>query len=318
MIYIILILILFASELLYFRIAKRYNIVDKPNSRSSHTTVTIRGGGIVYWLAAVLYVAFNYSTHCLWFLGAITLIALVSLWDDVSGLSQKFRFSFQLLTISLIFYFTNVFDLYPWWLIIISYIFVIGIVNAYNFMDGINGITGLFSIAVLLSLLYVNNNIIHFIDNDFIYYPMLASVVFLFFNFRKKAKCFAGDIGSMSIAFWIVTLLTLLVTKTNSTIWIGFIFVYGIDSVLTIFHRIYLKQNILEPHRLHFYQILANEKGISHLYVSAIYFVAQLICSALIIFIYPIIGWWIVFIIFVVLSSVYLLKFKWMKTVKLG
>lgn len=280
MIYILIIVLLFVAELLYFRIADKYNIIDKPNERSSHTQITLRGGGIIFWIAAVLYTVFNPSAMSAWFLVGITWIAVVSFWDDVNGLGQKIRLLFHLLAMTCAFYLADVFGVYPWWAIVIGYIVFIGIVNAYNFMDGINGITGLYTLAVLLPMLYVNHYVQPFVNIDFILYPILASLVFLFFNFRKRAKCFAGDIGSLSIAFWVVTLLLLLIIKTHNLIWIGFLIVYGVDAVFTILHRIYLKQDIMEAHRLHFYQILANERKIPHRVVSLVYFAVQLICSA--------------------------------------
>lgn len=312
MIYIIIIVLLFAAEFIYFRIADKYNIIDKPNERSSHIQITLRGGGVIFWIAAVLYTAFNPSEMSLWFLLGITLMAAVSFWDDVKGLGQKVRLLFHLLAVSCAFYLSNVFGLYPWWTIVIAYIVFIGIVNVYNFMDGINGITGLYTIAVLLPMIWVNYYVQPFVDIDFLYYPFLASVVFLFFNFRKRAICFAGDVGSVSVAFWMVTLLLLLMIETQNLIWIGFLLVYGVDAVCTILHRIYLKQDIMEAHRLHFYQILANERKIPHSVVATIYFIVQLICSALIIALYPMMGWWILVILSIVLILVYLLKFKWM------
>jgi UDP-N-acetylmuramyl pentapeptide phosphotransferase/UDP-N-acetylglucosamine-1-phosphate transferase len=314
MIYFIVIVLLFAAELFYFRIADRYNIIDKPNERSSHTQVTLRGGGIIYWVAALLYVLFNPSEAGWWFLAGITLMAGVSFRDDVKGLGQGIRLLFHLMAMTCVFYFTNFFGLYPWWAVVIGYILFIGIVNAYNFMDGINGITGLYTLAVLLPMIYVNSYIQPFTENDFLIFPLLASVVFLFFNFRKQAKCFAGDVGSVSIAFWIVSLLLLLIIKTQNLIWIGFLLVYGVDTVCTILHRIYLKQNIMEAHRLHFYQILANEKGMQHRVVSLIYFMVQLVCSFLIITLYPIVGWWVFVILTVTLIAIYGMKFRLMKT----
>jgi UDP-N-acetylmuramyl pentapeptide phosphotransferase/UDP-N-acetylglucosamine-1-phosphate transferase len=151
---------------------------------------------------------------------------------------------------------------------------------------------------------------------DLIWYPMIASVVFLFFNFRKRARCFAGDVGSVSIAFWVVTLLLLLILKTENLIWLGFLMVYGVDAVMTILHRIWLKQNIMEAHRLHFYQILANEKGMPHRLVSLIYFAVQLLCSALIILLYPVMGWWIFVILLLVLMGLYMIKFPVMNAKK--
>ncbi len=315
-IYLIVFVLLLAAELFYFRIADRFNIIDKPNERSSHNYITIRGGGVIWWVAALLYLLFNLSVTAGWFLAGITLIAGVSFVDDVKGLGQKMRLLFHLLAMSCAFYLAGVFGSYPWWAIVIGYVVFIGIVNAYNFMDGINGITGLYSIAVLASLQYVNLSYGNFVPPDLIWYPMIASLVFLFFNFRKRARCFAGDVGSVAIAFWIVTLLLILIIKTENLIWIGFLMVYGIDTVITILHRIYLKQNIMEAHRLHFYQILANEKKIPHRLVSLIYFTVQLLCSALIILFYPVLGWGIFVILLLLLMGLYMIKFPMMNAKK--
>lgn len=315
-IYLIVFVLLLIAELFYFRIADRFNIIDKPNERSSHNYITIRGGGIIWWVAALLYLLFHFSTNSLWFFAGITLIAGVSFWDDVNGLGQKVRLLFHLLAMSCAFYLVGIFGAYPWWAIVIGYIVFIGIVNAYNFMDGINGITGLYSIAVLASLQYVNLTYGEFVNADLIWYPMIASVVFLFFNFRKRARCFAGDVGSVSIAFWIVTLLLILIIKTENLIWLGFLLVYGVDTIMTILHRIYLKQNIMEAHRLHFYQILTNEKKVPHRLVSLIYFVVQLICSALLIELFPVMGWGIFVILLLILMGLYMIKFPMMNPKK--
>jgi UDP-N-acetylmuramyl pentapeptide phosphotransferase/UDP-N-acetylglucosamine-1-phosphate transferase len=313
--YFIVFALLIVAELFYFRVADKFNIIDKPNLRSSHDYITIRGGGVIYWVAALLYLLFNFSSDVLLFFTGITLIAGVSFIDDISGLGQRVRLLFHLMAMSCVFYLAGVYGIMPWWIIIIGYILFIGIVNAYNFMDGINGITGLYSIAVLGSLQYVNLVYGYFVNPDMIWYPLIASVVFLFFNFRKRAKCFAGDVGAVSIAFWIVTLLLLLILKTKNIIWLGFLMVYGVDAVMTILHRIYLKENIMEAHRLHFYQILANEKKMPHRLVSIIYFTVQLVCSVLIIAFYPTLGWWMFVVLLFILMGLYSVKFRLMKQV---
>lgn len=318
MVYSLVFILLFFAEVIYIRLAEKYNIVDTPNRRSSHTKATIRGGGVIYWVASLLYLVFSFSDKSLMFFMGISLIALVSFVDDIRGMGQKVRLLAHILAISFPFFFTGFFETGTWWMIIIGYIFLIGIVNAYNFMDGINGITGLYSIAVLASLQYVNMMLHPFVNPDAIWYPIIASVVFLFFNFRKRARCFAGDIGSVSIAFWIVTLLLMLVIKTKDIIWIGFLAVYGVDTVMTILHRIWLRHNIMEAHRLHFYQILVNDRKKSHLVVSTLYFVAQLFTSALIISFSPLIGLWILVIVLFVLSLIYLLKFGLMEETVIG
>ena len=292
-------LVLFVLELIYFKIADRFNIIDKPNHRSAHTEITLRGGGIVFPIAFLLFfitsvwsklvplplhdqAAENHNE--LIFGVGLLLLCTISFLDDLYDLSSKIRIVFHIISVSFLLAFLNAFVLLPIWAIPVLYILIIGILNAYNFMDGINGITGLYSLVALLSLLYVNQNMVSFVDRDFIIYPVLACLVFLFFNFRKKAKCFMGDIGSMGIAFWVVALIGLLMMKTGEIKWILFLAVYGVEVISTILERLKLKENIFEAHRRHLYQLLANEKKVSHLKVSALYAAVQLIVNAVVIF----------------------------------
>jgi UDP-N-acetylmuramyl pentapeptide phosphotransferase/UDP-N-acetylglucosamine-1-phosphate transferase len=295
--------------LLYFKLADRFNIIDKPNERSSHSEITLRGGGIIFWFSALLYFIQHINNNYFFFTG-ITLVSLVSFWDDIQSLSNKIRISIHFLAITLIFYDLGVFTAFPVFGIIVAYILAIGLINAYNFMDGINGITGLYTLAVLGAILYVNTKIQLFVDGSFIKYGMIASVVFLFFNYRKKAKCFAGDVGSITIAFWIIYLLLKLIIITNTIIWLLFLAVYGVDAVCTIIHRLYLKQNIFEAHRLHLYQILSNEYKIQHRLVSLYYAVVQITISIVVIVLYQKVNDLVLFAIVVVpLLFVYSIKF---------
>lgn len=283
--YTILGIILMIIMLLYFKVADYFNIIDKPNQRSSHTEITLRGGGIIFWFSALLYFVQHIQNNYFFFTG-ITLVSLVSFWDDIQSLSNKIRITVHFLSITLIFYDLNLFNLIPLWCIPVAYILAIGLINAYNFMDGINGITGLYTLVVMGSLLYVNTKIQLFTDGNFIKYAMMASLVFLFFNYRKKAKCFAGDVGSIAIAFWVIYLVLKLILVTDSLIWLLFLAVYGVDAVCTILHRLYLKQNIFEAHRLHLYQILSNEYKIQHRLVALLYAIIQAGISFLVIVIY--------------------------------
>ena len=310
--YLIVLMVLFAGMLVYFKIAGKYNIVDKPNHRSSHNYIVIRGGGIIYWLASVLF-AVMHCPESVFFLAGISLICGVSFRDDLSSLPRKVRLTIHFLSISLIFYGLGLYSLFPWWLVLVAYVFFVGVLNAYNFMDGINGITGCYSLVILGSLQYVNLKTVSFTEPDSINYAVLATMVFLFFNFRKKATCFAGDVGSMAISFWIVTVLLQLMMKTESLVWILFLAVYGVDVVATILHRLYLRQNIVEAHRLHFYQILSNECKMSHLVVSVIYAIVQLIICVTTIYVYQtqVLDWKMLFIVSLFpLLLIYLLKFK--------
>ena len=278
MYYLIILVLLFLAELFYFKVADKYNIIDKPNERSSHTRVTLRGGGVVFYFGALVYFltsGFEYP----WFMLALTFVAIISFIDDIRSTSQKLRLVFHFSAMALMFYQWGLFSL-SWWWIIIALIICIGIINAYNFMDGINGITGGYSLVVLLSLAYINEEVTPFVEQDLIYTVIMSVLVFCFFNFRKKARCFAGDVGSVSIAFILLFLLGKLIIQTGDFSWIILLSVYGVDSVLTIFHRLMLHENIGLPHRKHLYQLMANELRIPHVAVSVIYMVLQFLIVA--------------------------------------
>ena len=291
MMYLAVFLVLFVLELVYFKIADRYNIIDKPNHRSAHTEITLRGGGVIFPIAFLLFLGsqiiqqkslISPQNYFIFGIGLLA-ICIISFIDDILDLSSKIRLVFHFISVTLLLYFINAFQLLPIWAIPILFIMIIGILNAYNFMDGINGMTGLYSLVVLGSLLYVNQNIIKFTDKNFIVYPILACLVFLFFNFRKKAKCFMGDIGSLGISFWVLGLLGLLIIKTQELKYLLFLTVYGVEVVLTILERLILKENIFEAHRRHLYQLFSNEKKVSHLVVSAIYAFLQLLINVIVI-----------------------------------
>lgn len=287
--YIIITFFLFALILIYFKIANKYNIIDKPNHRSAHTEITLRGGGIIFPIAFLIFLGSkilindypfsfkNMGQPNFWIFGAgLLTICVISFIDDVIDLSTKIRLVFHFIAVTLLLYFLNAFQLFPWWIIPIFYVLIIGILNAYNFMDGINGMSGLYSLVVLGSLAYINQYIISIIEKDFIIYPILACFVFLVFNFRKRAKCFMGDIGSMGIAFWVIALVALLILKTGELKWILFLAVYGVETILTILERLKLKENIFDAHRRHLYQLFANNKKVDHRTVSFVYAIIQL------------------------------------------
>ncbi|TJZ60112.1 glycosyltransferase family 4 protein [Sphingobacterium olei] len=279
MIYLVIFVILFVAELLYFRVADRFNIIDKPNERSSHTTVTLRGGGIIFYLGALAFFIISGFQYPYFFLG-LTLMTIVSFADDIMTLSNKIRLAIHFLSVLLMAYELQVFSL-PWYYLAITFVVVVGVINAYNFMDGINGITAAYSLAVG-SLLLLTSHHINFIDQDLLIYTMLSVLVFAFFNFRTKAKCFAGDVGSVAIAFILLFALAALIIQTGNLIYILFLAVYGIDAVWTIIRRLYLKENIFEAHRSHLYQYLGNEAGVNKLLISFLYGAVQFLIGLLV------------------------------------
>lgn len=307
MIYVIIFIALVLLELVYFRIADRFNIIDKPNLRSSHSTIVLRGGGIIFLLGAWLFFA-CFGWQYPWFILGLSMVGIISFVDDIHSLPDSLRLIVQFTAMGLMFYQFGILNLNDWWIVLVALIVSVGIINAYNFMDGINGITGGYSIAVLLPLIYLNSKI-HFIEMSYLYVAGLSLVVFCFFNFRQRAKCFAGDVGSISIAFILLFALGQLILKTQDFSYIVFLAIYGADAILTICHRIQLHENLGEAHRKHAYQLMANELKIPHVTVSTVYMTLQLIVSAGLIFL-PVNHYLYLGIVIVVLATAYLLFMK--------
>lgn len=307
MTYLLVLVLLLAAELVYFRVAARFNIIDRLNGRSSHTRVTIRGGGIVFLLGAWLHAAF-YGLQYPWFLLGLTAIAGVSFIDDIRSVPNPVRLVVQFAAMFLMFHDWGILTPRDWQVIIPGLILCVGIINAYNFMDGINGITGGYSLAVLVPLSCINRSV-RFIDEDYLVVAMLSAVVFCFFNFRRKAKCFAGDVGSVVIAFIVVFATGKLILLTGDFTYIILLAVYGVDSVLTIVHRVLLHENLGEAHRKHAYQLLANELKLPHVTVATIYALVQLIISFGLIYL-PVYHWIYGGVVLIVLCLAYVLFMK--------
>ena len=292
----IILIILLALEVVYFRIADRCNIIDKPNERSSHSTIVLRGGGIIFMLGLWIWAAF-YGFGYPWFVVAVTLIAGVSFVDDIRSLPDSVRLVAQFVAMGLMFYQLDMLHWEMWWVVIIALIVCVGASNVINFMDGINGITGGYALSVLLPLLLINNGAagcdlnakVSFVPTSLIMTVILADVVFCLFNFRPKgkAKCFAGDVGSIGIAFILLFMIGQLIMRTGDVTYLVFLLVYGVDGCLTIIHRIMLHENLGEAHRKHAYQLMANELKIGHVKVSLLYMGLQLMVSLGFVFIVP-------------------------------
>ncbi|SFC69862.1 UDP-N-acetylmuramyl pentapeptide phosphotransferase/UDP-N-acetylglucosamine-1-phosphate transferase [Flexibacter flexilis DSM 6793] len=272
---------LFIIELLYFRLADRFNIIDKPNQRSSHTRITIRGGGVVFYMAAIAYF-FYFGFPLPYFFVGLTIVTVISFYDDISSVSSGVRSALQLTAMLLMAYQLDAY-MQSWWILACFFVLAVGILNAYNFMDGINGITGIYSLITLLSLAYLNTlDTITFTDTQLPVWVAVGVAVFNFFNCRPKAKCFAGDVGSVSVAFIVIYLLAGLIFQAKNIYYILLLGVYGVDSVLTIVQRLMRRENIFQPHRTHLYQVLANETKIPHVNVSIIYGIIQLIINVIV------------------------------------
>lgn len=286
-IYFSIFLILLVVELGYFRLADKCNIIDKPNERSSHTSVVLRGGGVIFLIGAWVW-SLVFGIHYPWFLVGLTLVAGVSFVDDIRSLPDSIRLIVQFVAAGLAFYQMDILHWDLWWMVILALIVYVGITNVINFMDGINGITAGYSLAVLIPLFLLNERY-DFIDSSLIVVTILSVLVFCLFNFRPKgkAKCFAGDVGSIGIAFIILFVLGKLIFKTGDVTYLLLLVVYGIDACLTIVHRIQLHENLGEAHRKHAYQLMANELKIGHVKVTSLYMILQLVVSLVLIYAIP-------------------------------
>lgn len=297
-----IIILLFVLELLYFQIANHFNIIDKPNLRSSHTHITLRGGGIIFLLGVWLYSIF-YGFQYPWFLAGLTAIAGIGFVDDIHSVPNRVRLLIHFAAMLLLFQEFGILNLGSWWMILLGLVLCVGIINAYNFMDGINGITGGYSLAVLLPLYYLNRSL-GFVDPNFLLVVLCSVLVFNFYNFRTRARCFAGDVGSVGIAFIVLFALGRLILQTGDFSYLLFLMVYGVDSVLTIVHRVLLHENIGTAHRKHAYQLMANELRIPHVMVSSVYMGTQLLLSFGLILL-PFNHWAYFGIVLVILTVIY-------------
>lgn len=286
---------LFLLMIGYLKVANHFNIIDRPNERSSHTNVTIRGGGIIFVVAIVAW-WFLHGFQLPWFFVGFLLISVVSFIDDLGHVPNKVRIAAQFLAVVLLLLElnssistplvgapTNQSTNYPYLLwLLLSLPVILGFINAYNFMDGINGITVVNSLVTIGTIAYLNHTV-YLADPNLFSFTMMALLIFGFFNFRRKAACFAGDVGAVSMAFLITMLLVMLIVHTGNIYYMALVFVYGVDSVGTIIERLVKRENIFEAHRSHLYQLMANQSGIPHLIVSSVYGLVQLAVNVLII-----------------------------------
>ena len=269
----------------------------------------LRGGGIIFAISIIVWLILQ-MVQGEWltvkgylpFVVGLVLICAVSFWDDVHSLPDSLRMIVQIFSILLMFWSMMVHDSWfmvqGWYwqvaIVAIALFFCVGATNIINFMDGINGITAAYSLAMLVPIALVNGawlkvNGCSFIEPSYLVVAIIGVLVFSIFNFRPKgkAKCFAGDVGSIGIAFIVLFALGRLMLATKDVTWIVFFLVYGIDGSLTIFHRILLHENLGQAHRKHAYQLMANELKMSHVVVSLLYMAIQLVVSLGFIYLCP-------------------------------
>ncbi|MEO9502916.1 MAG: glycosyltransferase family 4 protein [Nonlabens ulvanivorans] len=301
MIYILVFIVLAILSFIYYKLADRFNIIDKPNHRSSHTQITIRGGGIIFYIALLIFFITSGFEYPYLFIGT-TIIALVSFIDDLRPQPPALRLPVQFIAIALAIYQVSL-D-FPLISLILLLIVGVGFVNAFNFMDGINGITGMYSIVIVGFLLFFNIYEATFVNVDLLYYLLFSLIVFGFYNFRKKALFFSGDVGSISIAVVLFFLVYQFYLTLKAPVAILLVAVYGVDTVLTIIRRIKMKEKISEAHRHHLYQLFVDSKRFSHITTSLMYSVIQLLCCIIVYYSFQLGLWEQLLIVTLVLLSI--------------
>ncbi len=305
--YLIIALLLVAAELIYFRIADKFNIIDKPNERSSHSRIVLRGGGVIFAISILVWFLwqvfqvpeFMFQEY-LPFLVGLLMVAGISFWDDVQSLPDSLRMVVQIIAYLLMFWSIGIMQWSMWWVVPIALFFCVGATNIINFMDGINGITAGYGLAMLIPILLLNQDMA-FIEQSYLIVAIIGLLVFSIFNMRPKgkAKCFAGDVGSIGIAFIILLALGKLMIATGDITYGIFFLLYGIDGSMTIFHRIMLHENLGQAHRKHAFQLMSNELKMGHVTVTMIYTIGQLLVSLGFIYLCPntIVAHWVYIVV---------------------
>ena len=168
-------------------------------------------------------------------------MAGISFVDDIHSLPDSLRLVVQFAVMTMILYPVCIGTSSPLWLqvliLIAAMIVSVGATNIFNFMDGINGITSGYALAMVIPLFLLNQKYA-FMDESLLVVMGLSLVVFSFFNYRTKARCFAGDVGSIGMALFLVFCVSRLIYITGDVTWVVLYLLYGVDGVLTICHRI--------------------------------------------------------------------------------
>ncbi len=275
---------------IYLKFAKWLDITDDPVGRSSHTITTYTGLGVLFPLSVLVASLIVISTPPIgtFFIIGLLILAIISFIDDVVFVKHSIRFVFQIFALILMVIEMPLgFDI---WTTIPIYaaavVFGIGVINAYNFMDGVNGMLGLNVLLTLVCFWLLNDVLptkdglpLHFIDSRIMFALIVSFVIFLFFNFRKRAISFAGDVGAISIGFILLYLMFSLLLKTQNFAYLIMFIVFGADAGITVFYKIILRENIFVPHRDFLFKKLVHIAKLPHLRVSVIYASVQFILS---------------------------------------
>ncbi len=274
---------------IFRRWSLRRKLFDIPNERSSHTQPTPRGGGfVIVAVCLVFYIIYTlFFTHTFswgYFVGAI-LIAVVSWLDDLYTISFVWRFLVHAVSAFLViqtlgefqevsgfsFYFENgrIFHL------ILLFFWIVWLTNAYNFMDGIDGIAGMQMVTAGIGWL-ITGKILNLPTAEFFGGVLAFSGLGFLIHNWQPAKIFMGDVGSAFLGYSFASLPILALTDDSENfgkfLFAGIVLVwlFFFDTIFTFLHRVYKRERVWQAHRSHIYQQLVI-KGFSHQTVTILY-----------------------------------------------
>lgn len=288
MIYIFTLVLLLLMLQLYFPFARKRNMLAGVNHRSSHTKPVITGAGFIFFVSYVIYgvvLFYQSSDNFPWyFFIGLSMLSVVSFIDDLEEVWFLWRLLIQLVAMSLLLWQIQIDEpslaLMPsvvqWSAIVMCWGFSVGLLNMYNFMDGLNGMLGGLVLSTLIPLYLINEYVSPFVDSQLIYFTLIPTLLFLFYNARKQAICFSGDVGAIAVGYVMVYLLIKLMINTGNVAYLAIFSSVFIEAGLTIVQRLFAGENIFQPHRIHLFQLMCNEGKRNHVAVSALYAGVQL------------------------------------------
>lgn len=258
------------------RLLTHGGFLDMPGERSSHVRPTPKGGGVGMVLAfAAVAVARDVPMH-LWL--PLCALAALSFANDLRGIAPDRRLAAQVLAAAVTLGGAWWFGSIAWSgiLLLPAVLFVVGTTNCFNFMDGINGIAGICGVTALSGLIAYGV----MVDAQLLL-PVAAVIGgvigFLPFN-MPRARLFMGDAGSIFLGFlFAVTICISSRSWTEFFVLASFLYPFYADESVTMAERIWRGESLMQPHRRHLYQFLANELGVAHWKVSAGYGLVQLV-----------------------------------------
>jgi len=277
------------------RYAERRQIIDHPNERSSHIMPTPRGGGLAIVVivtgAGLWAIKEAKLNHALIYIICGVVIAYLGWRDDVHSLSMRVRFTVQGLVAAVSIYGLGYFKVVTIPLfgelhlgvvgIIITFLWIVGLTNAYNFMDGIDGIAGGVALAGGLGWMMLASNM----HNAFVFWIALAiaasSSGFLGHNW-SPAKIFMGDVASTFLGYTFAVLPLLSATQGGDALMLGTLLMWTfiMDAGVTFIRRTLKREKLFAAHRTHLYQRLVIG-GYSHAKISTLYLTLTLLAGVL-------------------------------------